>query len=460
MPELISDLFLATPTRSPARGIALAAVAALLPACQSFKPKPLDPAAHAAVWREQSPQSEAVRAYAKRLAETAGEGGGDFDPGDGLALHEGRVVALVYNPDLRIARLRAEVAAATAEHAGRWDDPELSLDVLKIQESVPDPWIIGSALSLTVPVSGRLAVEKARAEAEAGAELERVAEEEWRVQADLTDAWLEWSASRMGLAEAERMGGALDEIVSITGKLAGSGEMPETEAALFAIERENRRAELAHLRGEVAAAEQSLRGLMGLAPDAPVRLLPSLSGGRIGAGEGGELEATNPTLVRLRAEYAVAEKALQREVRKQFPDVVIGGSGESDEGQSRIGFVGAIPVPILNANEGGIASARAEREVARAAFEAEYERLSGQLAAQRAKRGAAIAQRERLETTLAPLVDQQLRDARRLLELGEGSSLVLLESLVRAHEAKRKLIEVRRDEALAANAIRRLIGHR
>ena len=48
-----------------------------------------------------------------------------------------------------------------------------------------------------------------------------------------------------------------------------------------------------------------------------------------------------------------------------------------------------------------------------------------------------------------PLIDAQLADATRLLRLGEGTSLVLLESLVRAHQIKLDLIESRAAESLA-----------
>ena len=85
--------------------------------------------------------------------------------GVSFTIGEGETVALVFNPDLRVARLRVGVAEATAEYAGLWDDPELSIDVLNITSSVPNPWVLGSALAFTIPVSGRLRVEKARADA-------------------------------------------------------------------------------------------------------------------------------------------------------------------------------------------------------------------------------------------------------------------------------------------------------
>jgi cobalt-zinc-cadmium efflux system outer membrane protein len=428
----------------------------LLAACQTFKSQALDLAAHDERWRNQGSSDEKVHAFAKRLARTT-SGPSSFNPSNGVSLNEGKMIALVYNPDLRVARLKAGVAKAIADHAGLWDDPELSLDVLKITEGVPDPWIVGSSLSLTVPLSGRLRAEKSRAEAAMSAELDRVAEAEWEVTIDLQKAWVSWSAQRTELEQTKKIVEALNSIVKSTSLLAEQGELPKTEAALFSIEQTSRRVEIERLEGEVEAQEQEIRTLLGISPTAPILLVPDLSLPGWQPSED-RLALNNPTLNRLRSEYEVSERALLREIRKQYPDLTIGPQAESDEGQSRIGFIGAIPLPILNANKGGIAKARAEREIAQAVFETEYERKVGQLAILRARLSAIKAQRASIENTLIPLVDRQATDARNLIELGEGESLVLLESLVRAHDAKLKVIDLQLQLARVESEMQFLLG--
>ena len=430
--------------------------AVLLAGCTSYQPDPLDLPAHAESWRELSASSEKVATFAKTLAESAPDTV-PFNPKNGLTLGEGELVALVFNPDLRIARSLAGVAEATAKYAGLWDDPELSFDVLKIATGVPDPWIVGSALSMTIPVSGRLRVEKKRAKAELHAELDRVAEAEWKVQRELRDAWVDWSAQGRRLEETEKIVKSLDSIVKSTAQLAETGELPKTEAALFSIERESRRAVLEQLKGEVAEGAYQIRAMMGLSPEADVNLIPTLTAVRSVPADA-QADKTSVTLARLRNEYEVAEQTLLREVRKQYPDVTVGPQSESDEGQSRIGFVGAIPVPILNSNKGGIAKARAEREVAKAAFETEYEKIAGRLASLRARLGGIRARSKTMNNSLVPMVDRQVADAGKLVELGEGGSLVLLESLVRAHEAKLKLIDIRAEDSRTNNEIQYLLG--
>ncbi len=438
-------------------GAALSASVALatLSGCQHYQKSPLAPSEHAEIWGGRSPADETVQAFARQI-ETAAPLSVPFEPGDGLTLAEGEVVALVYNPDLRVVRLEAGVARATAEHAGRWDDPALSIDVLKITESVPNPWVVGSALSLTIPISGRLAIEKSRAEAALLAELARVAEQEWRTIRNLQSAWLSWSADRLRLEQTERIVGALDSVVATTAKLAENGELPRTEATLFQIEHESRKADVSRLRARVGQGEQEIRSILGISPSAPATLIPTLAAAS--TSRSGELVASNLTLLRLQDEYEVAELTLQREISKQYPDLELGHQAEDDEGQSKLGMIGAIPIPILNANKGGIAEANTKREIARAAFETELERTEGRLAALRAQLEGTRSRRHSIGSDIVPLIDRQVEDARRLLDLGEGGSLVLLESLVRAHEAKLDLIEVRLEESTLQNEIRHLHG--
>ncbi|MFG0252277.1 MAG: TolC family protein [Phycisphaerales bacterium JB038] len=436
---------------------AFTGIALLLAGCQSYQSKPLDLPAHRQAWLDRTPADESVQAFAESLQEPSEPA--TFDPSDGLSLAEAEIVALMFNPDLRLARLRAGVASATAEHAGLWEDPQFSIDVLRITENVSTPWVVTPGLSFTIPLSGRLEVEKQRAEASLRAEFTRVAEQEWETRVELRRAWLRWSAARLRAERTEALLASIESLVESTAKLAEAGELPRTEATLFTIEQSSQARALLRYRGEAAETEQHLRMLMGLSPLAPLDLEPTLVG--VDLPEAIRCEAfaeCNLTLERLREEYMVAERALEREIRKQYPDLTLGPLYENDQGQSRIGLLGAIPLPILNANKQGIAEADAERELARAAFETEYEQVAGLLAAVRARYETLHDQRSLYEAEIVPLVDRQLADARRLLELGEGGGLVLLESLTRVQETQMDLIEARLRESLTVTELAGLIG--
>jgi outer membrane protein TolC len=441
----------------PAILAAFSGAAVMLAGCQSYQSRPLDLAAHRDGWLARTPGDEPVRAFAERLAE-AGEST-VFDLSDGLTLAEGEIVALVFNPDLRLARLRAGVSAATAEHAGLWDDPQFGLDFLSLTENASNPLVVTPGLSFTIPISGRLEAEKAKADASLASELTRVAEQEWQTRTEVRRAWLRWSAARLKAEQTERLLASIESLVASTGKLVDAGEIARTEAALFTIEQASQRHALLRFRGEAAEAEQALRSLLGLAPGSPLELVPTVVFRVESEDMTPEAMADrNLILARLRDEYEVAERTLRREVREQYPDLTIGPVAEFDRGDTLLGLSLALPIPILNANKQGIAEAHAERDLARAAFETAYERLAGSLAATQARLTNIRAQREIIETDIAPMVDRLLTDAQSLLQIGEGGTLMLLESLTRVGKTQLNLIETRLDESLALAELSLLIG--
>lgn len=439
-------------------GVVAAGVAATLGACQTYEAKPLQPEVHRTEWLARTPESASEKWSGAALAPSVAP---SIAPSVSVTLEQAEIVALVYNPDLRLARLRVGVAEAIAEHAGAWDDPEFMIDVLSITESVPNPWVITPGLAITIPISGRLEAAAALADASRRVEVLRVAEEEWRVRRDVRQAWLNWSAATLQANETRQSKEALETLALSTDRLAAAGEMARTEAALFGIAQAQRQQELVRLQGESAAAEQRLRMLMGISPQAPMQLAPTLEIGAIGEGA---LVATTDGSTRslrlqtLREEFEVAERALELEIREQYPDLTVGPLFERDQGQSRIGFLGAIPIPAFNANKGGIAEAMALREVARGAYEAAAEQLEGELAVARFEWESLHSQFSEFQAAVFPVLERQVRDATTLLEMGEGDAMVLLEGLDRAHAAHLFLIEVERNLGLVSAEIEYLLG--
>ncbi len=440
-------------------------VLGILASCQSYAPRPLAPAVQREAWAARTLRGSSLHEFLERLEARSEAAAGEFAAADGLSLRESQLVALVFNPRLRVARLRAGQAAAGAEQAGRWADPGLELSALRISESVPDPWVISPGLSFSIPLSGRLGAERGLAEAERKAAAGAVLEAEWSVWRDVQVAWIEWSAVRLRLEETERLALDMEGLVTTTTELAERGEIPRTEASLFQVEELQRRNRLRRLAGEADAGRQRLLGLLGLAPTASVELVPAIAlacagqAGEDGAGGPDAIELRNPGLERLRHEYRVSEQALRHEIRKQYPDLTLGPLFESDAGQSRVGFLGALPIPFLNGNRRAIAEARARREIARAIVETTYEMLVSRWTVAVTLAESLASQRVEMVQVLLPLVDRQVEDAFELLRLGEGATtLVLLESITRAFQAKLELIDTRAAEALARTEVAYLTG--
>ena len=441
--------------------LALAPAAAVLAfGCQRYTAKPVDLAAHHAEWLARTPGDDRVSVYAERLRESDALPP-DFDLADGLSLVEAEVVALVLNAELRMARAEAGVAAATAENAGLWDDPVLGVDVMHVLESVPHPWMTAASVGFTIPISGRLGKERALADAEHAAALIDVAEKEWRTIVALREAWVKWSAAEEQLALAREYAEEVAALVEIVDEMLEAGEFSRLEARLFQIERLTSAQEIAKLEGASAAAVIELRRLLGLAPEAPLQLERQM-GFPVGTPESESTAAMvmsrNPSLMALLADYESREKALELEIRKQYPDITLGPAHEYEDDQHRLGFGVSMPLPIFNANRLGIARALAERERARAELESELESLLSELAAAEARLGAATAQRTLVEEQVVPLVDAQFADAREVARLGEVDTWLLLETLRKRYETKRELIGLVREESVAVIVREMVIG--
>lgn len=441
--------------------------AAQMVGCQSYAPRSLNVAGYHTAFLERTPHSPEVRAFADFLRAEPGERAmglaiDDFDPGDGLTCSEAEVVAMIYNPDLRLARLRAGVTQALADHAGLWDDPALGLDISRIIQGVPEPWKIFTTVGITIPISGRLEVEKQRAGVEHAAELARVARQEWLVRMEVRRAWIHWQALDAQVAATRDFLSRVDEVLTVVNLMEEAGEVARTEARLFRIERASQSSELTALESRARQADLSLRQLMGMSPDTPIRL--QRTGFVSSRGEGLQnldpetLHRRNPAMLVAAAEYEAAEKALELEIRKQYPDLQIGPGYGREDGQDQVLLGLSVPIPILNANRQAIAAARAERELTRASAEATLEQTISSIRAAEVRLESAIRRRETLEIEIVPLVDEQYADAREVARLGEVSTLVLLESLSRQQEAKVDLVEAARDEAIATIDLEALIG--
>lgn len=425
--------------------------ALVLAGCQGYDPQPLDDAAHAAQWSARDPRSGEVAAYARALAQ-AGMPVGKFDLADGVQLPEAEVIALFFNPDLRRVRADAAVALAGAQQAGRWEDPELGIDAAYILGSVDKPWVLGGMLKFTLPLSGRHGVEEDKAWAEHRVTLSRVVQAEWNTLVALREHWIEAGA----LAEELRLTGllivALESLNDRAGKLVQAGALPRLDARLIELELASRRLEVFGMETRVQAARLQLREIMGLHPSAPLELRVALPDLRAPDNPAELLARRNPAVRVARAEYAVSEQALRLEIRKQYPDLVIGGGYENEDGQSRITLGLGFPLPIINLNREGIARARASRVAVREAFHAQVEAAGHALAratlvAARSREQAALVNR-----ILVPLADSNAADAAAMAELGEFDALRQLEVLTRQHEARLALLraEAARRQADAA----------
>jgi len=421
--------------------LALGLSTVALTGCQSYEPAPINLKTFDAEWQMPDLTSPAWKA----IAET-----GDIDHIDPntIDLRTAEAMALYGNPQLRKVRALAGVTQAASEHAGVWDDPNLDFGLLYNTDVDSDPWVIGVSLGFTIPISGRLEVAQEQANAEALAELYRVAEAEWQTVQEAQQAWVAWSAVEQKVQAVDGYLAEFDRLATMAQSLADVGELAPTDARLLRIQLVHRQLERTRLQTQADEAQRTLMALMGLRPNAPV----TLSATQIDVDkpiEPGDFD-NHPSLVVAQAEYQVAELALKREIRKQYPDLTIGPSYEDDEGQSKIGLGLGLPIPSWNMNRGGIAEARAARSAAQAGVELAYQEAISKLAQAEARLAAAIRTDESTRSNLLPLVETQVTEARQLMELGEVDVLLLNEALTAVAETRLAVLDAAAEKTAAA----------
>ena len=431
----------------------------LFTGCQSYQPVPLDLEHHRADAASRLNEQETLYAFSQRLATASGDDTERFDLRDGIHAAEAEVIALFYNRELRLARLRAGVALANAETAGLWEDPVFGFDGAELL-SPTGPFEYGLTLSLTIPVSGRLNVAQDKAEASYNAELRRIVDAEWSMRTRVREAWVAWSVANERLTLIDQTVEVIERISAVSDRLEEGGELTRVEARLIHAQFLTTRLERVSAAAEADQARLDLLGLMGLLPEAEVLLVSALPTVVIPevSDRSDRLIRANTLLAALRADYRVAEQALRLEVRKQYPDIEIGGGFGSEDGDDRLLLGASLPIPIFNANRGGIAEARANRELARATVETEFERLAFQLASARARLDATEQQRQALEDELVPMLDEQSAEIDRLAELGEVNTLILLETVARRFEAKSQILDLHRAALRDRIEVVRLLG--
>lgn len=160
-----------------------------------------------------------------------------------------------------------------------------------------------------------------------------------------------------------------------------------------------------------------------------------------------------PDLRAALADYEAAQLALQLEIAKQYPNILLGSGYEWDQGVNKWRVFNLLfELPVLNRNEGPIAEARSRREEAAAQFNALQARAVADLDTAIANFQFARA-RSFNEKAMFDAVAKNEDAARALLKDGEGTRLDVLRAQLERLDAQRISAEVSRRHWLAVNAL-------
>jgi outer membrane protein TolC len=432
----------------PIRWAALSAFVAA--GCQTYTPAPVDLQAHARQFAERIPDAKLVGAFAETLREHDPAVGG-FDVGDALSLEEARYIALLFNPALKAVRADASVAKASAELAGLWEDPQLSGSFFYVLENVwQHNWFAGAYVAQTLPITGRPGLEKALAESQHARALVDARRAEADVLNSLDAAWVRLSASRLRVSLLTEFVQVLSGLEAVAERLTASQALTQLEARVFTLARVRHQSDLVAVLGEADGAELRLRELLGMPPELALRIEPSITTTEQVPGPEPRDHLCHSPLVELaKHDHDTAERGLQLAVRKQWPELWIQPGWQEEDAQPRPAFSFSLPIPLWNGNARDIAEKRAARTAAAERLKERLEAATHALAQASTRRRAAAEQRRILETELLPLAEKQVADAKRLADLGQLDTLLILDAVTRSYEARVAAVASARAEAEA-----------
>ncbi|WP_437736524.1 TolC family protein [Sorangium sp. So ce1335] len=386
-------------------------------------------------------------------------------PGPALAaeapLTRARVVELARaSPASRVAAAEVAVARATAGASGALslENPVLAgAGGVRLNPDGSRPAAAMASLSWPVDLGGQRGARIDAAEAELRA-AESAAEDGRRglvLAALLQHALVLRDERHVALARARLALG--DRLLAAAARRRKAGEAPEVDVALASLQRGRDAAAEAAARGTRDANLAALRVLLGL----PAAADPErghergpMQGPLVPPDEPPPLAALLEALEQrtdLRAAAASLDAARARSAREQaarWPTVTVTAQYERDDG-ANIGMLGlAVPLPLLNANRSGAATAAAEVDVAAARSGAARAAAAGKVQELHARY---VATRRALEalTPAAALGEKAAALAARGYELGENDLPSVLLVRREALETQAALLDAEHAHAAA-----------
>lgn len=316
----------------------------LLASCTLYTPKPVDLSRDTVEWQQLS----------ARLC----------DGNTPLTLTKLHEIGLLLNPELNQARLSYARSTAVAEFAGLWNDPAISAEVRQVREL--DVTNRGVGLSLTLPVTGLpgLAEKVAECYKQEDYAAMQAKERAYLVQLDTLRFSVMSTHAKLHLMQAR-----VKQLAEEQNQARRMHELGEMEFADFQVicrrlndgQKELQEMEQEHLQGHLQMVK-----LLGLHPDQrTVELeghLPATIPAPVAQPDMAML-MQHPALQAAMAAHDTSEAELQREIRKQYPELEIGPGFEHDGGDSKVGLGIGLSLPLWNRNKEGIAQASATRDI-------------------------------------------------------------------------------------------------
>ena len=319
-----------------------------------------------------------------------------IDLSQSLNLNAVAVIAVIENPDLKALRLRTGVSDAQAFAARLLPDPTVQASFDKLL-SGPDVFN-GHGGQLGFDLAQ---LRRARVVRESGEAIRR------QVRLDL--AWAEWQTAGQARLQAVRIVALVEQMplaqtsaeqaarwLQASQRAATRGDVAVTDVETKRQVALDSADKLRAAARALATARGELNRLLGLTPDAALRLAPIQPPVAPPSAQSLTVQALERRmdLAALRSGYQVAERDVHRAVLDQFPGLSLTIATARDTAANyTLGPQIGLTLPLWNRNRGGIAVATATRTQLRAEYEARVVQTRADIAA--AVRTLELAQRQR-----------------------------------------------------------------
>lgn len=276
-------------------------------------------------------------------------------------LHE---IGLLLNPELNQARLSYARSTAVAEFAGLWEDSSISAEVMQVREM--DVTNRGVGLGLTLPVTGLPALEEKVAECYKQADYltMQARERDYLVKLDTLRYEVMATHAKLHLMQARVKQQAEEQKNAC--RLHDLGEMEFADYQVICRRLNDGQKELQEMEQQHLVQHLEMVKLLGLHPDMRgVEMAGHLPKGipAAVAAPTQEMLLRHPSLKAAMANHDTSEAELQREIRKQYPELELSPGFEHEDGNSKVGIGVGVKLPLWNRNRQGIAEAAAERNI-------------------------------------------------------------------------------------------------
>ena len=331
--------------------------------------------------------------------------GADLASQKALSVAEVAILAIENNPDLRAARTQRALAQAQVFSASRLPDPRVNAAILPLVAGVgtTSAWTagIGEDITSLITLSAREQGAKAAAR-----------------QVDAQLLWQEWQVSSQAkLLVADVIQGdtglrflreAYDRLSQLDTQLQAArsqGLVTLAQAAPITASLQTTRTQLDDLTRLQLSRRHQLNALLGLAPDVALSFadspdVPLLDATSVEKGLP-QIALRRPDLIALQFGYEAQEQRVRTAILAQFPNLVFGVTGGSDNANVRnFGPQVSFSLPIFDGNRGTIAVESATRERLREEYSARLTAAVGQVGAMLSEIAALNLQREAVRSEL------------------------------------------------------------